>query len=386
MDISKVFNEIDKLKDKYINILVDICNIESKSDDKEGVDKVGDYLWSFAEKMGYAIKKKEFAKAGNVYSFTLNPDSEKSPVSLSAHMDTVFEKGVFGYPPTRIEGDFIYGPGVQDCKGGIAQCLLVMESLKNCGYKDRPVKLILQSDEEVSSTLSDKGTLDFMVEEAKGSAAFLNAEGHTRGRITVARKGIVKKRIIIEGRACHAGAYTDGISAVREAAYKIIELEKGSDVNGITFNCGVIKGGTVPNIIPEHCEIGVEYRFKTIAQQKEAEEKINRIVNTSYVAGTKSHIVDIGARIPMERTAANERLAQFANDISVKYGFGELKMYESPGGADGAYTTYAGIPTVDSVGPEGADCHSVREKVVLSSIPRLAKLVAAMIIECPDEI
>ena len=130
----------------------------------------------------------------------------------------------------------------------------------------------------------------------------------------------------------------------------------------------------------------MEYRFKTLAQQKEAEEKFNRVVNTSYVEGTKSHAVELSTRIPMERTAANERLAKFVSDISVKYGFGELKMFESPGGADAAYTSHAGIPSVDSIGPEGANCHSTREMAVLSSIPRLAKLTAAVIMECPEEI
>ena len=386
MNVSEVFEQIDKLKDKYINMLVDICNIESKSDDKDGVDRVGNYLCAVAEEMGYTVKKKEFENAGNVYSFTLNPDGIKRQISVSGHMDTVFEKGVFGYPPTRIEGDFIYGPGVQDCKGGIVMCLLVMEALKNCGYDERPVKLILQSDEEVNSVLSDKGTLDFMVQEAKGSVAFINAEGHAKGRITVGRKGIAKRKIIIEGRACHAGACTDGINAVKEAAYKIIELEKDSDANGITFNCGVVNGGTVSNIVPERCEIELEYRFKTLEQKKEADEKFDRIVNTSYVDGTKSYAVELSTRIPMERTAENERLAKVVSDVSVKYGFGELKMSESAGGADAAYTTYAKIPTVDSVGPEGAYCHSTRERAVLSSIPRLAKLMAAVIMECPDEI
>ena len=382
----KVFLEIDRLKDKYVSMLVDICNIESKSNNKEGVDKVGDYLRAHAEEMGYVVKKKEFRRAGNVYSFTYNPDGAKKSVSISGHMDTVFEKGVFGYPPTRIEDDVIYGPGVWDCKGGIVQCLLVMEALKNCGYIDRPVKLILQSDEEVSSELSDGKSLEFMVDEAKDSVAFLNAEGHTKGRITVGRKGIVKKKITIEGKACHAGYYIDGISAVREAAYKIIELEKGSDVNSITFNCGVVNGGTVPNIIPDRCEIGVEFRFKTMAQKKEAEDKFNRVVNTSYVEGTKAYAEDMSERIPMERTEANERLAGFVSDISAKLGFGELSMFESPGGADAAYTTNAGIPSVDSIGPEGANCHSTREQLIISSIPRLAKLMATVIMECPEEI
>lgn len=154
-------------------MFIDACNIESKSEDKEGVDKVGDYFASVAENMGYTIRKKEFEKAGNVYSFTYNPTGKKKPISISGHMDTVHVKGIFGYPPTKIEGDYVYGPGVNDCKGNIAVELMVMEALKLCGYDERPVKLILQSDEEVNSCLSEHKTLEFMLEEAKGSAAFL---------------------------------------------------------------------------------------------------------------------------------------------------------------------------------------------------------------------
>ena len=48
----KVFDKIDELSGKYLNVLVDACNIESKTEDKEGVDKVGAYFSSIAENMG----------------------------------------------------------------------------------------------------------------------------------------------------------------------------------------------------------------------------------------------------------------------------------------------------------------------------------------------
>ena len=35
----KVFDKIDELSEKYLKVLVDVCNIESKSEDKQGVDK-----------------------------------------------------------------------------------------------------------------------------------------------------------------------------------------------------------------------------------------------------------------------------------------------------------------------------------------------------------
>ena len=45
------------------------------------------------------------------------------------------------------------------------------------------------------------------------------------------------------------------------------------------------------------------------------------------------------------------------------------------------YISVAGIPTIDSVGIEGTNCHSVREKARLSSVSKLAKIIVAVIVE-----
>lgn len=381
----KVFEKIDELSGKYLNVLVDACNIESKTEDKEGVDKVGDYFASIAKDLGYEIKKKEFERAGNVYSFTYNPDGKKKPISLSGHMDTVHKKGSFGYPPTRIEGDYVYGPGVNDCKGNIAVELLVMEALKACGYDERPVKLILQSDEEVNSYLSDGKTLEFMVDEAKGSAAFLNAENSSPSRLlTIGRKGIISHKITITGKKIHAGNCVNGASAIKEAAYKIIEFEKDNDNDAITFNCGVIEGGEATNIVADKCEMYVEYRFKNMEQKKIADEKFKRIVETSYIAGTKSESVIMSNRLPLEPDDKNKNLVRIINEICVDVGIEPFGMNETSGGADSAYPSLAGIPTVDSIGIEGNSCHTLNECARISSIAEMAKVSAAIIINFPE--
>lgn len=380
-----VFKKIDQLADKYLNVLIDACNIESKSDDKEGVDKVGNYFASIAESMGYTIRKKEFEKAGNVYSFTYNPDGKKKQISLSGHMDTVHTKGIFGYPPTRVEGDFVYGPGVNDCKGNIAAQLLVMEALKSCGYDERPVKLILQSDEEVNSCLSEHKTLEFMVEEAKGSAAFLNAENIAPNRLLcIGRKGIISNKITIKGKKIHAGSCTKGVSAIKEAAYKIIEFEKDNDNESITFNCGIVKGGDTINIVPDYCEMLVEYRFKNMEQKKIADEKFRRIVETSFVEGTKATSEQISTRLPLEPDDKNKKLVETINKICKQVGIEPFGMHETAGGADSAYPSLAGIPTVDSIGIEGNHCHTLNEYARISSIAEMAKVVAAIIINFPE--
>lgn len=381
----RVFEKIDELSDKYLNVLIDVCNIESKTEDKEAVDKVGDYFVSIAEDMGYIIKKREFEKAGNVYSFTYNPDGKKKLISISSHMDTVHEKGIFGYPPTRIEGDYVYGPGVNDSKGNLAVELLAMEALKACGYDERPVKLILQSDEEVNSCLSDHKSLEFMVEEAKGSAAFLNAENLPESRkLTIGRKGITSYEITIKGQKVHAGLCTRGANAIKEAAYKIVEFEKDNDINGITFNCGIINGGGVTNIVPDMCELSIEYRFKNMEQKKIADEKFKRIVETSYVEGTTSTSELISNRLPMEADEKNVKLVETINDICNQVGIEQFGMAETPGGADSAYPSLAGIPTVDSIGIEGRACHTLDEVARISSMAEMAKVTAAIIINFPE--
>lgn len=381
----KVFDKIDELKDKYLNVLIDACNIESKTEDKEGVDKVGAYFASIAENMGYTIRKKEFEKAGNVYSFTYNPAGKKKQISLSGHMDTVHPKGIFGYPPTKISGDYVYGPGVNDCKGNIAVELLVMEALKVCGYDERPVKLILQSDEEVNSSLSDRKTLEFMLEEAKGSAAFLNAENSNQKRkLTIGRKGITNYKITIKGKKIHAGSCTNGVSAIKEAAHKIIEFEKDNDIESITFNCGMITGGDATNIVADMCELFVEYRFKNMEQKKIADEKFKKIVETSFVEGTYSETEHLSTRLPMEPDDKNKKLVEIINEICKQVNIEPFGTMETAGGADSAYPSLAGIPTVDSIGIEGSDCHTLNEKARISSMTEMAKVVAAVIINFPE--
>ena len=50
----------------------------------------------------------------------------------------------------------MYGPGVMDCKGGIVAAIMAMEALEKCGFTERPVQLLLQSDEENGSATSNK--------------------------------------------------------------------------------------------------------------------------------------------------------------------------------------------------------------------------------------
>ncbi|MBQ8189797.1 MAG: M20/M25/M40 family metallo-hydrolase, partial [Lachnospiraceae bacterium] len=187
-----LFARIDALEKKYIDFLIDVCKIESPTEYKEGVDRVGRYFIEKAKALGCKIEVLKQPVSGDCVCITLNPEVQAHPVVFSAHMDTVHPVGFFGEEIVTWDEEKIYGPGVTDCKGGAVAGFYAMAALEDQGFKARPVKLILQSDEEVSSCTSNKETIKFMARKAEDCVAFLNCEPHTKGMAVIGRKGISK--------------------------------------------------------------------------------------------------------------------------------------------------------------------------------------------------
>ena len=174
----ELFAKIDELKDEYIKVWVDVGNIESPTHHKPGVDAVGDFFAEMAKKRGWQVEYCYQEVAGNALCITMNPDVDAPAVVLSGHMDTVHPIGLFGTPAVKREGDRIYGPGTVDCKGGVVAGFLTMHALELCGYKDRPIMMLLQSNEEIGSGINNKEPIRCICEKAKDSVAFLNLEGY----------------------------------------------------------------------------------------------------------------------------------------------------------------------------------------------------------------
>lgn len=374
----EVFSAIDALNDKYIGVWEEMCLLESPTANKAAVDAVGRYIADWAREMGFDVESEAMEGAGDPLCITMNPAAEGAPVVMSGHIDTVHPIGLFGTPAVRRDEKYIYGPGVVDCKGGVVAAMQVMEALKQCGFTARPVKLVVQTDEETSSKNSGKRTIEFMVEKSRGAAAFLNGEGCT-GKFTLARKGIVRYRLTVHGKAAHSAKCTEGISAITEAAHKIIRLEEMKDTAGLTCNCGVIQGGTVANSVAASCWFLVDIRFANDEQFKTAEATIREVAETSYLAGTTCEIELVSQRPAMELTDTNMALYNRINEILAAEGMETVEYQHAMGGADSAYTTIAGIPTIDSIGVDGEGIHSVREKGLLSSLALSAKRQAAII-------
>ena len=374
------FVEIDNLQEKYADFLEDICNIESPTSYKEGVDLVLDYCLNYARGEGYKTEVFSQEVSGDAALITMNPDAKGKPIVLSAHMDTVHPVGSFGNPAVKRDGENMYGPGVMDCKGGIAAAFLAMKALCDAGFSARPVKLFLQSDEENSSITSDKKTVSQMVECSRDAVAFINLEGHVKDTAVVERKGIIRYKFTVRGKSLHSARCAYAASAVAEAAHKIIELEKMKDAEGLTRNCVIAYGDDAPNTVPERCVFTADIRFVSPEELEAAKSTVFNLASKCFVEGCVTEVEEVSFRPAMAACERNNKLLERLNLAYEKCALPILAPRFCVSGSDAAYITEAGIPCVDSLGTEGGNIHSVREFIRLSSIAEAAKRIAAAVI------
>ena len=374
-----LFEAIESLKEKYIKIWEDICNIESPSSDKAAVDRVGSYVSEIAKQHNWKVEIYPQERFGDVVCITLNPDADEKPIIFSGHIDTVHPVGSFGTPAVKIDGNKMFGPGVCDCKGGAVAAFMAMDALDQNDFRGRPVKLILQTDEEVSSAISNKATIGYMCREALKSVAFLNLEGHTAGKACLIRKGTITFTFTVEGIEAHgSNCATAGANAILDAAHKIIELEKLKDDAGLTCNCGVISGGSVPNTVPGHCEFKANIRFANSEQLAWVRNHVKQIAATVHVPGCKCTVNDPAGRVAMEYSEKNVALLARMNEIFEENGLPTLEAASRKGASDAADVTHAGAACIDSLGVEGGKIHSPNEYAYVDSLAKSAKRLVAV--------
>lgn len=378
MDITHIFSVIEKLNERYCDLWEQVCNMESPTDHKQGVDAVGKVFIEIAQQHQWTVEVSKQEKAGDAICITMNPQADEKPIVFSGHIDTVYPLGTFSAPAVHRDETRIYGPGVIDCKGGVVAAVMAMDALARCGFQKRPVKLIIQTDEETSSITSNKKTIEFLLEKAKDAAAFLNLEGVQYGTAVLSRKGILRYRFTVRGKSAHAAKCVEGANAICEAAHKIIQLEKQKNADGITCNCGMIQGGTVPNSVAEECVFLVDIRFTNQEQYQEAVDLCQRIAAESTVSGCVCDLEKVSERPAMPLTAKNEALFAKMNKTYEICGLPMLRPRHCLGGSDAAYTTQAGIPTVDSLGVDGGKIHSPQEFAYIESLVDCAKRLVAM--------
>jgi glutamate carboxypeptidase len=366
----------EKLEETVRNIR-ELVEIESPSDNKRALDRLGSVLAGKFEALGGRVQFHRTSESGDHLQAEFSGNSSGKPVLLLGHFDTVYSLGTFKTMPCVVKGGRLTGPGVLDMKSGIGLMLAALEALRAWHSElPRPVTVLLVSDEEIGSRTSRAITEKL----AGGSSAVLVLEPAygLHGAVKTARKGVGEYLLRVIGHAAHAGLdFEKGHSAIVELAKQLVSAQKLIDLQrGVTLNPGVIQGGTRSNVVAGEAHAVIDVR---IARRKDA-NGLNRKLRSLRTFDRKCKLEITGGinRPPMERTAGVAALYSKAAKVAAELGW-RLQEAAVGGGSDGNFTAGLGIPTLDGLGGVGEGAHAAHEFIVISELPRRAALLAGLI-------
>jgi len=298
----------------------------------------------------------------------------KARILLIGHMDTVFEPGEAARRPFRTDVERAYGPGVGDEKGGVVEAVYALKILHDLGFRDfGRIVFLIETSEERGST----GTQGLIARLAKDADVELNLEpGDTPDVLTVWRKSAVTFRIMVKGRAAHAGmAPQDGRNAATELLHQL-QLFDGAfpeSGEGLTANLTILKAGTRANIIPDYAEAQINVRVRDLADLGQVQAVLEKNAAATSVPDTKVSI-DRGTDAvfpPLKVNPATEALADRAEAIYAGLGL-KIDRGGNGGASESALAAAAGTPALDGLGPAGGGFHGENEYILLSTVtPRL---------------
>jgi glutamate carboxypeptidase len=351
---------------------------ESPSLEKAAADRCCGIIAEEWSRHGARVERIPQRHRGDILRITHAPEKSRASgqVLVLGHYDTVYSTGTLAKMPFRIAGGKAYGPGAFDMKAGIVQALFALQALLQTEMPLRKRLVFLwTSDEEIGSEASRK----LLEAEARRSDAVFVLEPSfgLRGLLKTARKGVGEAELIVHGRASHAGlAPQEGINAIHELARQLAHIEGWNDFRrGVTINVGLIEGGTRTNVIPEFARAVLDLRALRVLNMRQLERRLQAL--RPFHRGARLEITGGFDRPPLERkmsAALFARAKSLAKQMNLS--LGECTV---GGGSYVKFTAALGIPTLEGLGAVGDGAHSLREHVLINTMPARAALLAALL-------
>jgi len=361
----------------YLTDLKKIININSYTKNKAGVDAISMHMTEWFSELGFENRCFEREELGNHNLYT-TPKTDGIKVLLLGHNDTVFPEGKF--ENFSEDEAWIYGPGVCDMKGGNMVALQALRNVYTENGKIENIDMLLVSDEETGSDDSKLLTAKLAKEY---DVCFVFEAAGEKLEVVTGRKGVGTFTISIEGKASHAGVrYAAGINANLEAAHKLIELTKLTNLEiGTTVNVGKIEGGIGANTISPSATLLLELRYTQNSERDRLLEALKSITETSYVSGTKATLSGLIQRDVME---ANETQLTLIKKIE-KITDTMLPTEQRGGVSDANIVASQGVTTLDGFGPFGDGDHTVKERALKSSFEQRINLMTRMLMHHQEQ-
>ncbi|MFY1634049.1 succinyl-diaminopimelate desuccinylase [Solwaraspora sp. WMMB335] len=250
-------------------------------------------------------------------------------VVLAGHLDTVPLADNF---PSRVVGDLIYGCGTSDMKSGVAHALHLAVSVDAPRYD---VTYLFYEAEEIDSRFNGLR----LVAQAHPrwlAADFALLLEPTYGVVEAGCQGTLRAVVTSTGRRAHSARSWHGSNAIHAAGEVLRRLgdyrAREVTLDGCTYREGLnavrIGGGIAGNVIPDRCDVEVNYRFAPDRDERQAQAHVREVF-----AGFDVEIADCaGGALPgLESAPAQEFLATIGEPPVAKLGWTDVARFAALG-------------------------------------------------------
>ncbi|MCX7172844.1 MAG: M20/M25/M40 family metallo-hydrolase [Proteobacteria bacterium] len=385
-----------------IKLLEQSVNINSGTMNHEGVREVGGLFRTEFDRLGFKTRWVDMPpamqRAGHLVAEREGTQGKR--LLLIGHLDTVFEKN----SPVQLwnrQGDRVRGQGVSDMKGGDVIIIEALRALQTVGALEHTtISVVLSGDEERAGSPLSIARAD-MIAAAKRSDVALAFEGTVRDKSgndtgTVGRRASGGFALEVKGKQGHsAGVFgEDGYGAIYETARILNSFREQLIEPDLTFNPGVILGGTEvtyddaatrgtafgkTNVISRTTLVRGDLRYLSVEQRDKAHARMREIV-AKNLPGTSAEISFRETYPPMSPTPGNLKVLELYSKASAAAGLGTIAPL--PPGLRGAGDVQFAAPYVDSLdgmGARGTGAHSPDEDLDVKSIEQASIRTAIMI-------
>lgn len=359
-------------------LLREFVEIESGSYDKAGVDNVGRMLAARFETLGFGVERLAEATTGD-HLVATRRGSGSGRLLVLIHLDTVWPAGTLEEIPFEIRDGRATGPGVLDMKGGWVVLLSALDALRDIGWDGYELITVFMTADEQLGSPTGRPAIERIA--ADHDWAIVMEPARESGAFVTKRGAVGAVFVDVEGITAHAMGTIAGASAVVEAAHIAIELEQLTDrEQGVIVNVGILNGGSARQVVPDRARMTIDLRAPTPEKADWLVERVTNIISHRTVDGTRAKLSGGITRPAYAADQVDSDLYRTAGRCARSVGI-EPAAESTRGGSDANFTASRGIPTLDGLGPEGANGCTRSEYVVLDSLPRRTALLAGLIAE-----
>jgi succinyl-diaminopimelate desuccinylase len=285
-------------------------------------------------------------------------------VVLAGHLDTV---PVAENLPSTVDGEYLYGCGTSDMKSGSALALWLALTVGEPRYD---VSYVFYDCEEVEAARNGLRRLAEAHPDRLAADLAILLEP-TYGAVEAGCQGTMRVRVTAAGRRAHSARSWLGANAIHAAGEVLRRLSdyapRRVDIDGCEYHEGLnavrIAGGVAGNVIPDRCEIEVNYRFAPDRDVPAAEAHLREVFD-----GYPVEVVDAapGALPGLSAEPAREFLAMVGRPPAAKLGWTDVSRFAA-----------LGIPALN-YGPGDPNlAHTREERVEIPKIREGATTLAA---------